>query len=262
VFNQFENLKLDRKLVVMSLDATGPNYKTDRIVQFALLCITPDDVPRVFAADVNPGFPISPAATAVHGVSDKDVARSRRFADYAAEIWEYLDDAVLVGGDIKKFALPLLIKEFERCGLKFSLRRRLVIDVLQIFRDLESPEGPHDLSAAYLFYCGKRLEEAQRLDRNVDAIAQLLDRQLGCYPKLPRTITELHDEFAAPDLLGLFREGDGGLVFNFGKYFGKLLSEIGQCDPGYLRWMLESREFLEDVQESAKYSLGLAYCEE
>lgn len=262
MFERFKNLKLDRKLVVLSLDVTGPDYKTDRIVQFALLSITPSDIPQVFAADVNPGIPISAAATAVHGVADKDVADSRPFSGYAQVVWEYLDDAVLVGYDINKFALPLLIKEFERCGRKFSLCRRLVIDVLQIFHELEPLEEPHDLSAAYRFYCGKRQEAARKLDRDVDAIAQLLDRQLGCYPKLPRTITELHDEFTTPDLLGLFREGEGGLVFNFGKYCGQTLSAVRESDPAYLRWMLESGEFLDDVQESVKFSLGLTYCEE
>ncbi|MCC6127294.1 MAG: hypothetical protein IT426_20215 [Pirellulales bacterium] len=127
--------------------------------------------------------------------------------------------------------MPLLIKEFERCGRKFPLRDYLVIDALQIFREMEAPPAPHDLSAAYLFYCGKRLEKSRGLDRDVDAIAVLLDRQLGCYPKLPRTITELHDEFAAPDLLGVFREGDGGLVFDSGKYCGKMLREVGRSDP-------------------------------
>ena len=175
MFSHFDNLLLDRKVVAMSLKATGVDYKTDKIVQFAFLSITPDDVPRVFAADVNPGIPIPAVATAVHGIGDKDVAQSRSFSDYAEEIWEYLDDAVLVGYDIKKFALPLLIKEFERCGREFPLHSRFVIDTLQIFGEME----PRDLNAALLFYSGQKQEKTHCADQDADAIALLLDSQLG-----------------------------------------------------------------------------------
>ena len=257
MFSHFDNLLLDRKVVAMSLKATGVDYKTDKIVQFAFLSITPDDVPRVFAADVNPGIPIPAAATAVHGIGDKDVAQSRSFSEYAEEIWDYLDDAVLVGYNIKKFTLPLLIQEFRRCGREFPLHRRFVIDALQIFGEME----PRDLSAALSFYCGQKQERADGPDQDVDAIALLLDSQLGRYPKLPGTITELHDQFATPDILGLFRYDDDGLVFTFGKYCDQRLREVSKTDPEYLRWMLESGEFLEDVQDIVKYSLGLTYCE-
>ena len=227
-------------------------------MQFGLLCLTPNDVPRVFATDVNPGIPIPAEATAKHGISDKDVEHSIGFSHYAAEIMGYLDDADLIGYDIKKFALPLLIKEMERCGLKLSLRSRFVIDAMQICRE----KKPLDLSEAFSLYCGKPLENTGQPDRDVDAIALLLDAQLGRYPDLPRTITELSDEFSTPDLLGLFSRGEGDLVFEFGKYRGQTLGEVAKTDLGYLRWMLDSHGYLEDVKDIVKFQLGIAYCEE
>jgi DNA polymerase III subunit epsilon len=259
VFSRFEHLLLDRKVVVLDLKATGKDYKTDWLVQFAALSIEPGDIPRVFASHVNPGIPIPRTATAMHGIHDADVRSSHAFGYFAQDLYDDLADAVLIGYDIKKFALPLLIKEFERCGLTFSIRSRFVIDVLQISRE----KDPLTLSEAFSVYCGQKLERSELPDQDVDAIAWVLDGQLKQYPDLPRTIAELHDHLATSDLLGLFRYGDGGHeVFNFGKYRGKLLSEVGKTDPDYLRWILESEEeFLEDVREIVKYPLGLAFCE-
>ena len=215
----FNHLLIDRKIVVLSVAATGKDYKTHRIMQFGLLCLTPDDVPRVFATDVNPGIPIPAEATAKHGIGDEDGEHSFGFSRYASEIMYYLDGADLIGYDIKKFALPLLIKELERCGLKLSLHSRFVIDTLQFCRE----KKPLDLNEAFSLYCRKPLEKTGLPDRDVDAIALLLDSQLGRYPDLPRTITELHDESSTPDLLGLFSRGDSDLVFEFGKYRGSTL---------------------------------------
>ena len=68
----------------------------------------------------------------------------------AMNYWESGMDLRL-GNDLydsfKKYQ-SLLIKEFERCGRKFPLRDYLVIDALQIFREMEAPPAPHDLSAS------------------------------------------------------------------------------------------------------------------
>jgi hypothetical protein len=37
--------------------------------------------------------------------------------------------------------------------------------------------------------------------------------------------------------------------------------EVGRIDPDYLTWMLESGEFLEDVQQIVKFPPGLIFSE-
>jgi DNA polymerase-3 subunit epsilon len=81
------------------------------------------------------------------------------------------------------------------------------------------------------------------------ATAWVLDGQLARYPELPRTLEELHERFATPDLMGKFRRAGDDLVFAFGKHRGRRLSDVAASDPDYLRWMREEGDFLEDVPQ-------------
>jgi DNA polymerase-3 subunit epsilon len=251
MFDCFKNLQLDRKVAVLDLETTGTNYKTDRIVQFAVLSIVPGDEPQVFAAHVNPGMPIPPAATAVHGISDEDVANAPPFAKLAEELFEELADAALIGYNLKRFDLPMLIEEFARCGIDFLMKDRLVIDAYQIFREMQ----PRNLSGALDFFCGRTHDKAHRADEDVDATALVLDGELGRFTGLPRTLNELHERFATPDLMGKFRLEGNELVFGFGKHAGRPLAEVVQTDPEYLRWMLDAGDFLPDVQKIVRGQL-------
>jgi DNA polymerase-3 subunit epsilon len=251
MFHRFENLKFDRKVAVLDLETTGTNYKTDRIVQFAALVIKPGDTARVFAAHVNPGIPIPPAATDVHGIRDEDVARAPRFAAMAAELLCELEGAALIGYNLKKFDLPMLIEEFSRCGIEFSLKGRLIIDAFQIFCEMQ----PRTLSGALRFFCGLTHEKAHRADEDVDATALVLDAQLGRFADLPRTLEELHDRFATLDLMGKFCWAGDKIIFAFGKHAGRPLGEVAMTDPGYLTWMLEGGDFLEDVRDIVRHQL-------
>jgi DNA polymerase III subunit epsilon len=254
MFHQFRNLKLDRKVVVLDLETTGTNYKTDRIVQFAVLKIEPGDIPRVFASHVDPGVPIPPAATAVHGIRDEDVKDSLDFAYLAGELFDELDGAVLIGYNLKKFDLPLLIEEFARCGIEFSLKDRLIIDTYQIFREMQ----PRTLSGALDFFCGMQHEKAHQAEEDVDVTALVLDGQLGHYAELPKTLEALHERFATPDLMGKFRRVGDELCFTFGKHAGRPLGEVAATDPDYLRWMINDGDFLEDVREIVSEQLEIA----
>jgi DNA polymerase III subunit epsilon len=186
MFHRFKHLKLDRKAAVIDLETTSTNYKTDRIVQFAVLKIEPGDIPQVFAAHVDPGIPIPPAATAVHGIRDEDVKNCRKFAAWAGKLLAELDGAALVGYNLKRFDLPLLIEEFARCGIEFSLKDRLIIDAFEIFREMQ----PRTLAGALDFYCGLKHKKAHQAEEDVDAAALVLDGQLACYSRLPKTLRD------------------------------------------------------------------------
>ena len=67
MFHGFKHLRLERPLIVIDLETTGTDPQNDRIVEFAVLRIEPDCKPAVISGWLNPGVPIPPAATAVHG---------------------------------------------------------------------------------------------------------------------------------------------------------------------------------------------------
>src|SRR5438046_1469859 len=100
--------------------------------------------PRLFHRRVNPGMPIPAAATAVHGITDEDVASCSPFTEIASPLADFLTDCDLAGFNLKKFDLPFLFKEFAQAEVDFSLVGRAVIDVLEIYHQRE----PRTLSAA------------------------------------------------------------------------------------------------------------------
>ena len=67
-------LVLRRPLVFIDLEMTGLSTQEDRIAQMAVLKLLPSGEFASFATLVDPASPFPPAATAVHGISDEQVA--------------------------------------------------------------------------------------------------------------------------------------------------------------------------------------------
>ncbi len=70
----FKHLRLKRPLCVLDLETTGTHPMRDRVIEIAVLRLVPRKAPVSFVRRVNPGVPIPPAATAIHGITDADVA--------------------------------------------------------------------------------------------------------------------------------------------------------------------------------------------
>lgn len=78
-----KNLVLSRPLVVLDLETTGKRVQSDRIVDISTLKVMPDGTHDLKSRRLNPGVPISPEATAVHGITDADVAHEPAFRNIA-----------------------------------------------------------------------------------------------------------------------------------------------------------------------------------
>jgi DNA polymerase-3 subunit epsilon len=76
---------------------------------------------------LNPGIPIPPEATAIHRLTDADVAHEPAFRRIAAGLLEFLDGD-LCGSNLKRFDLRMLHCEFRRPAVvrrnSFPLARR------------------------------------------------------------------------------------------------------------------------------------------
>ena len=60
-------LKLDKSLIIFDLETTGLGFK-DKIVEISLIKVYPDGREESYTKRVNPGIPIPPEATKVHGI--------------------------------------------------------------------------------------------------------------------------------------------------------------------------------------------------
>jgi len=247
---------LDRPLVFFDLETTGLNVKRDRIVELALIRITPQGDVYERVRRFNPGMPIPPEATAVHGITDADVADEASFCSRARSLYELLEDCDLAGFNIRRFDLAMLVEEFRRCGIRFGMEGRRIIDVQNIFHR----EEPRDLSAAARFYLGREHEEAHTALGDIRTSAAVLGAQMERYPHLPRDLDGLHaycDEYAPirSELDRWFQTTDRGRVFRRGKHEGRALEEVARSSPDYLRWMLGVDDLDEDVRSVVRDAL-------
>src|SRR4029450_14030906 len=96
----------------------------------------------------HPGIPIPPASTAIHGISDADVASAPRFREVAAELAAFLDGCDLAGYNIVGLDLPVLRTEFLRAGVPFDVSDRRLVDAPRLFFSGQ----PRHLSAAHRLY--------------------------------------------------------------------------------------------------------------
>ena len=249
-------LVLERPLVFFDIESTGTNPYRDRIVEIAVIKVMPDGSREEVVRRINPTIPIPAGASEVHGIYDQDVADAPTFDVIAFNLYNYLEDCDLAGYNIVKFDVPMLQEEFKRCNLNLSMSNRKLIDVFNIFCRLY----PRNLTAAYEFFCGGKLEDAHSALADTDATVAVLFGQLKKHPELPREMAGLAEFSAARD--ADFVDSEGRLKFsgdevvvNFGKNSGRRLRDLANEDPGFLRWMLRS-DFSEEVKKIIKNALA------
>ena len=108
-----KNIVLERPLAVIDLETTGTDTKIDRIVEVSVLKLSPGGQADHRTRRVNPGVPIPPEATAVHGITDDDVADCPAFRAIAPGLARYLDGCDLAGFNILKYDLRLLCRRVQ-----------------------------------------------------------------------------------------------------------------------------------------------------
>ncbi len=182
-----KNIRLERPLVVLDLETTGKKVQTDRIVEISLLKMLPDGANQIKTRRLNPGIPIPAEATAIHGITDADVANENSFCQIARSLATYLEGCDLCGYNIWIFDLRMLVNEFKRAEVPFSVEGRHIIDPCRIFHKRK----PRDLRTALRFFCGMEHEGAHGAAADVLAAPLVLDRQVERYEDLPLTVVEL-----------------------------------------------------------------------
>lgn len=247
-------LKLNRPIVFFDLETTGTNPLKDRIVEISYLkigkggAVLLENTHRIKPVDaLGNQVKSDPAAVAVHGITDEELASKPTFKELSAELREVFDDSDIAGYNSNKFDLPMLIEEFVRAGIDFHLQGRNLIDVQNIFYKHE----PRTLKAAYRFYCDKELVDAHQASADVMATFEVFKAQLERYDLGEDTQAVARNSRLGDniDLSGrLSRDKDGDAVFNFGKYKGKKVKNVFRTEPSYYSWMMEG-DFAKDTKD-------------
>jgi DNA polymerase-3 subunit epsilon len=250
---------LERPLVFFDTETTGTDPQNDRIIEIALLRVSPLPIgiepPRTWR--VNPGVRIPIEATRVHGIRNDDIADAPRFGEIADEILEAIDGADLAGFNVGRFDIRILQSELARVGKSLDPSTRHVVDAQVIFHQRE----PRTLSAALRFYRGRELEDAHGAEADAVAALEVFAGQLERYPDLGLDVAKLHElsnaiNDAYCDVGRRFHWRDNEPVFGFGKLKGRSLRAVAS-DPEhrkYLRWMLDG-DFHEDAKTIVREAL-------
>ncbi len=232
-------LILKRPIVFFDLETTGTDHVKDRIVELGMVKLLPDGTRDRYVKRVNPGMPIPPESTAIHGISDEDVKDAPTFKQIAHSLHEWMKHCDLGGYNSSKFDIPVLAEEFLRVGINVDFTERHMLDVQQIFFKMES----RSLSAAYNFYCSKTLENAHSAEADILATIEVLEAQLDRYTDLVNDVKSLHTFTGGEQFVDYARRlvmKDGHPVFNFGKYKGRKVEEIFNAEPQYYDWMMQA----------------------
>ena len=240
-------LRLQRPIIFFDLETTGTNITHDRIVEISIIKVLPSGEEQERTRRINPEMPIPAEATAIHHITDADVANEPTFRQLAKSLAEIFADCDIAGFNSNRFDIPLLLEEFHRAGIVLDLSKTRFVDVQTIYHKME----PRNLSAAYKYYCGQDLEAAHSANADNRATLEVLKAQLDKYPELTNDVKAL-SEFSCHnrnvDFAGRLIYNDANKeVINFGKYKGQLAEDVLRRDPGYYSWVQQG-----DFQQNTK----------
>jgi len=119
-------------LAFLDVETTGLSpWFGDRICEIAILRCRGNEILDTFDTLVNPERPISPGAARVNGLTELDLVDAPLFAEIAAQVKLWLEDAIIVCHNAP-FDLGFVSSEFNRLGQKLPPVE--VIDTLLLAR--------------------------------------------------------------------------------------------------------------------------------
>lgn len=230
------------KHIFIDLESSGLEEK-DRICELALI-IEKDDENLVFSDLCKSPKKISNEAMSLHHITNEMISDAQPIKEtptYQALLEHNNEENILIAHNLR-FDLHMLNKEGFNSKMQY-------IDTLRCVKSL-IPEC-ENFSLQFLRYelelYKEELKESELLGIGLcshRALSDCLHLRL-LYKTLLEyaTVSQLIQISANPVLLE---------KFPFGKYHGRYIEEILNLDRGYLNWMLEN---IDDMDEDLKYSI-------
>lgn len=226
------------KFTILDTETTGLVIGVDRILEMYFIQEDKDmKILGDFHCFFNPGMPIPEGATKVNGLTNEKLKDCKSFGEMAQQIYNMISGTTLVGHNIWRFDLPLLLAEFKRCGVEVKEDFK-VIDTQEVFRRTYSSR----LSNVYKIYEGVEMTNAHSAEGDVIAASAIWHKQME-RKEVPHSGEEFMKQFlgmskmADPD--GKFKYDEHGNLFvNFGnKWKGQKIQNV---EKGYFEWMLNA----------------------
>jgi DNA polymerase-3 subunit epsilon len=240
-------------VVVFDTETTGINTSVDQIIEITIQTGLGSDA-TFFTRRVKPLIPISPQATAVHGITAQDLVICPTFAELAEEIASHFEGIETVVGYNVTFDLEILQAEFARAGYPpLDLIGRNFVDPLQIWKHYER----RSLSSAYRRFVGGTFENAHSAEADVKATAAVLQGMLKAFEIEDVPFAELSKLTYPPEWVGFSYHIQWKRklpTFAFGKFSGRSVWEVVRKDASYVTW-IETANFPPHVVEICRAGL-------
>ncbi len=184
------------RIVILDVETTGLDRERDDIIEVAIQEGLGRSAP-VWVQRLRPLVPIAEDASAIHGITDEDVAGCPRLPEAAGEIRSRITGATALVGYNLSFDLGMLDGALRRHGLEpLDLSGIALIDPYRIWRRSE----PRSLTGAFRRFVGGELTGAHGAAADARATGEVLVRMLDEFSLAERSWSDLAalSEVAAP----------------------------------------------------------------
>ncbi len=232
------------KYILLDTETTGAGEK-DRIIQLGYLVLEGSST-EVYNEFCSSDVPISYKAMEVHGITPEMIEGKPTCTDLPA--YNKLLELNSPENYLIIHNAPFDIGMLEKEGFENKMQ---LIDTLRVAKHLLPDEEGHRLQYfRYRMGLYKREEEeARKLGIEVkahDAIGDVLVLKLLLSELRKLVMQKFPTEESVAKMVELTKTPIYIEKFRFGKYKDKTLKEVALQDPGYLQWMLNKMENLDD----------------
>jgi len=221
-----------KRPIYYDTETTGISSEKDKIIELAAYDPFDD---RSFCEFIHPGFPIPPASTAIHNITDEMVANAPGFEEIGKAFADFCpENTVLIAHNNDSFDKLFIEAEYNRAEL--TLPEWGYLDTLKWARRYRPDLPRHTL---------QHLREAYGIEAN--NAHRALDDVMVLYEVFSRMIDDLPLEKII-ELLEKPRDLDR---MPFGKHQGKPLAQVPK---NYISWLKENGAFDKPQNKELKES--------
>lgn len=234
----------EKPIAFIKVHTTGLDTKTDRIVSITISKHMPDGTQKSGKRMINPECHIPNEATAIHGITNEMIDGEKTFDQLAKGLFDFINDSDLVGFNVK-FDIEMLMSEFSRAGLDYTVHSRNVIDLYELYVKM----NPRDFKSAVKQYTGESISEGKVIDTD-EFVGFCKKVSSGMFHgenpiDLNSEAKKLGVNTKTLDIRGFFvLNEDNRPIFNVGKHKGKIVSDVLLGDPSYYEWMKSDKSGL------------------
>lgn len=164
---------LNSPLVILDLETTGLDSRSNRVTEIALLRIEKGVVVKTWQSLVNPTIEISQDNFEITGISNAMVVSAPVFSEVLETLKSYLDDAVVVAHNAS-FDRGFLIQEYNRAGCNFDKEMLCTVELSRLLFPLEKR---HNLDSI-IYRHNLQVENRHRAMGDVQLVWQWLQKMI------------------------------------------------------------------------------------